>query len=92
MRHLLDDLYVGKDSLALLDLIEDIQRLGLGYVFKKDIRRILSSLVESKVQTGDSLYATSLYFRLLRLNGFKVSQGELCNIISCYTNKTFCHL
>lgn len=58
------------------DFIDDIQRLGLGYVFVKDIRRILGVLLESKVDTGDSLYATSLYFRLLRLNGFKVFQGE----------------
>ncbi|KAL5723563.1 hypothetical protein ACHQM5_006948 [Ranunculus cassubicifolius] len=74
VRHLLNVLYVVKDPIASLELIEDIQRLGLGYIFQNDIHGLLSSLIQSKVETGDNLYATSLYFRLLRLNGFNVSQ------------------
>ncbi|KAL5703228.1 hypothetical protein ACHQM5_028345 [Ranunculus cassubicifolius] len=74
VRQILGDLYSQMDSMALLELIEDIQRLGLGYIFEKDIQRILSSLPENKFEAEGSLYATSLYFRLLRLNGFAVSQ------------------
>ncbi|KAL5723567.1 isoprene synthase [Ranunculus cassubicifolius] len=65
VRHLLNVLYVVKDPIASLELIEDIQRLGLGYIFQNDIHGLLSSLIQSKVETGDNLYATSLYFRLL---------------------------
>ena len=66
------------DILNMLELIDDIQRLGLGYKFEDEIKRTLLRCVpwlrydEGKEK---SLHATALGFRLLRQHGYEVSQG-----------------
>ncbi|KAL5731003.1 hypothetical protein ACHQM5_003772 [Ranunculus cassubicifolius] len=72
--HLLDHIHELQGPLALLELIDDIQRLGLGYIFEVDIRRNLSSLEENSVEMDKSLHATALYFRLSRQHGFNITQ------------------
>lgn len=70
----------GKSSLELLELIDDIERLGLGYCFKKDIRRALDKIVSLKA-LEQGVYATALKFRLLKQHGYEVSEdvrGLLC--------------
>ncbi|KAF5741462.1 terpene synthase [Tripterygium wilfordii] len=62
----------GGEVLTKLELINDIQRLGLGYHFEKDIRKALHRFISSKEET--SLHATALRFRLLRQHGYQVSQ------------------
>jgi isoprene synthase len=66
------------EFLTLLELIDNVQRLGLGYRFESDIRRALDRFVSSggfDAVTKTSLHATALGFRLLRQHGFEVSQG-----------------
>ncbi|CAK7355344.1 unnamed protein product [Dovyalis caffra] len=65
------------EFLTLLELIDTVQRLGLGYRFEIDIRKALDRFVSSEgfdAVTTTSLYATGLSFRLLRQHGFEVSQ------------------
>ncbi|KAK8613400.1 hypothetical protein V6N13_101162 [Hibiscus sabdariffa] len=63
----------------LLELIDDIQRLGLGHRFEMDIERALQKFVSSDdggVATEHSLHAAALRFRLLRQHGYEISQGD----------------
>ncbi|XP_062153085.1 tricyclene synthase TPS4, chloroplastic-like isoform X2 [Alnus glutinosa] len=65
------------DLLATLELIDDLQRLGLGYRFERDIIRALDNFASSKFcdeRIQKSLHATALSFRLLRQQGYQVSQ------------------
>ncbi|KAB5515961.1 hypothetical protein DKX38_026609 [Salix brachista] len=65
------------EFLTQLELIDTIQRLGLGYRFESDIRRALDRHVSSggfEAVAKTSLQATALSFRLLRQHGFEVSQ------------------
>lgn len=68
--------------LAQLEMIDAIERLGLGHFFDKKIKEILDTTWvshnnnENKGGTENKdLYATSLLFRLLRKHGYYVSQG-----------------
>lgn len=67
------------DLLAKLELIDEIQRLGLRYRFEKAITRALDNVLASSKgyneRTMKSLHATALSFRLLRQRGSDVSQG-----------------
>ena len=63
------------ESLEILELIDDVQRLGLGHRFECEIRRALERIASLKYETKKSLHATALCFRLLRQHGYEVSQG-----------------
>ncbi|KAJ6419197.1 hypothetical protein OIU84_029332 [Salix udensis] len=66
------------EMITILEMIDDIQRLGLGHRFEIDIKRKLdriSSSEQSKFEGEKSLHATALCFRLLRQHGYEVSQG-----------------
>ncbi|KAJ4978941.1 hypothetical protein NE237_009721 [Protea cynaroides] len=72
----LDDGSMG--HLGLLELIDDIQRLGLGYHFGEEIKKALDTIVcmkDIETRTNESLHATALRFRLLRQYGYEVNQG-----------------
>ncbi|OVA03032.1 Terpene synthase [Macleaya cordata] len=67
------------DLLARLELIDDLERLGLGYLFEKEISMALDFMaskmdVDDDIQKNDDLHATALSFRLLRQHGYEVSQ------------------
>ncbi|KAA3463643.1 putative terpene synthase 12 [Gossypium australe] len=65
------------EPVNLLELIDDIQRLGLGHRFEIDINRALEKFVSSddySVATKYSLHAAALRFGLLRQHGYVVSQ------------------
>ncbi|EXC23173.1 Isoprene synthase [Morus notabilis] len=65
------------EILTTIELIDDIQRLGLGYKYEDEIRRALSrcvSWVKNNEGRTKNLYATALSFRLLRQHGYEVSQ------------------
>ncbi|XP_022897602.1 terpene synthase 10-like [Olea europaea var. sylvestris] len=68
------------EPLDQLELIENLQRLGISYHFENEIKQILS-VINKKYSKNDQqskiedLYATALEFRLLRQHGFKVSEG-----------------
>nr|ANB66347.1 terpene synthase 2 [Camellia sinensis] len=60
-----------------LELIDDIQRLGLSYHFEEDNRRALNRIMfvqGTNVRLEKGVHATALYFRLCRQHGFEVSQ------------------
>ncbi|XP_065016088.1 monoterpene synthase 7, chloroplastic-like [Musa acuminata AAA Group] len=61
-----------------LHLIDHLQQLGVAYHFKDDIKDALGSIHGSLEDTSkllkDNLDATALLFRLLRENGFDVSE------------------
>ncbi|PHT98652.1 (-)-camphene/tricyclene synthase, chloroplastic [Capsicum chinense] len=70
----------GSQELDKLELIDNLQRLGVSYHFKDEIMQILKSIHDqssSAAATRDSLYHTSLKFRLLRQHGFHISQDIL---------------
>ncbi|XP_027092991.1 linalool synthase TPS2, chloroplastic-like [Coffea arabica] len=58
-----------------LELIDNLQRLGLSYHFEDKIRSILSGIYNTiRMRNPEGLYATALEFRLLRQHGFYVPQ------------------
>ncbi|KAG6471149.1 hypothetical protein ZIOFF_072250 [Zingiber officinale] len=63
-----------------LQLIDHLQQLGVAYHFKDEIKDTLrvfyASFEDIGSQLKDNLHASSLLFRLLRENGFSVSEDE----------------
>jgi (-)-germacrene D synthase len=68
-----------KDSLGKLELIDDIQRLGVSYHFEYEIDQTLQQIHDSfKVDyCDDDLHTCALRFRLLRQQGYCVSCGNV---------------
>lgn len=70
-------------TLELLELVDNIQRLGLGCRFQTNITRVLSkiaaldakSLGLKQDEEEDNLHAFYLKFRILRQHDYCVSQG-----------------
>lgn len=60
------------DPLSGLELIDAVQRLGVGYLFEKEINEALKTI--SVGGTEGSLHGTALCFRLLRQHGYEVTQ------------------
>ena len=59
-----------------LELIEDMQRLGVTYHYIYEIKNIMEETYNNEtLQTSDNLYITALKFRLLRQYGYDVSSG-----------------
>ncbi|XP_055816086.1 1,8-cineol synthase, chloroplastic-like isoform X2 [Solanum dulcamara] len=56
-----------------LEIIDNLQRLGLSYHFEDEICNILNNLCD-KNSKRENLYAKALEFRLLRQHGFNISQ------------------
>ncbi|KAL0384410.1 UNVERIFIED_CONTAM: (+)-sabinene synthase, chloroplastic [Sesamum radiatum] len=78
----------------LLELIDELQRVGISYHFEDEINQILASVFDHKYAVGKNnseshegkerdLYPTALAFRLLRQHGFTVSQ----EIFDCFRNE-----
>ncbi|KAK9151948.1 hypothetical protein Syun_010257 [Stephania yunnanensis] len=64
------------DPLEQLNLINALQRLGVGYRFTIEIEQALKEIHDSTpdfINNDHDLYAAALYFRLLRQQGYKVS-------------------
>ena len=65
------------NPLDQLELIDDLQRLGVAYHFNIEIRNILESLYKNKdAIRSKNLHATALEFRILRQHGYDVSSGN----------------
>ncbi|KAE9465979.1 hypothetical protein C3L33_02096, partial [Rhododendron williamsianum] len=70
------------DPLDGLEIIDDLQRLGVFYHFEDEIKRVLESIYNSKRDGNeDGLHATSLKFRLLRQHGYNVPQDVFENFM-----------
>ncbi|KAL5699312.1 hypothetical protein ACHQM5_030234 [Ranunculus cassubicifolius] len=74
IRQLMVPFHEENGTLSLLELVDDIVRLGLGYIFEQEIQRLLICVKENTLKQEQSLHATALYFRLCRQHGFNVSQ------------------
>ncbi|XP_017245789.2 terpene synthase 10 [Daucus carota subsp. sativus] len=71
------------DNLRKLELVDSVQRLGVGYHFKNEINRILEAVYNNEKWYGkDNLHATSLKFRLLRQHYFKVPQEAFSGFLN----------
>ncbi|VVB10483.1 unnamed protein product [Arabis nemorensis] len=67
-----------KTHLEQLELIDELQKLGVSYHFEREIKNILVKIYHKNVreyEEKEDLHATTLKFRLLREHGFNVSEG-----------------
>ena len=69
---------------ARLELIDDIEHLGLGHHFGEEIMHALTSISAKTDQfpvfMKEDLHAMALLFRLLRQHGLHISQGIYMHI------------
>ena len=65
--------------MARLELIDDVEGLGLGHHSEEEIMHALTSIAAKNdhisVAMKEDLHAMALFFRLLRRHGLHVSQG-----------------
>ncbi|KAL9671924.1 hypothetical protein QQ045_009497 [Rhodiola kirilowii] len=78
-QQVLDMLGCVSDQAMQLELINDLQRLGVAYHFEKEIRSILGRIYHKNVVFGDNmtdadLYTAALAFRLFRQHRYAVPQ------------------
>ena len=64
------------DSVEMVNLIDTIEHLGIGYHFKRDIYEALGQLHDAKLVNYD-LHHVATRFRLLRQHGFNASSGNI---------------
>ncbi|KAK7349816.1 hypothetical protein VNO77_07534 [Canavalia gladiata] len=62
-----------ENQLDQLELIDELQRLGVAYHFSSEIRSILDNICNMDTFKTTNLYAIALKFRLLRQHGYHVS-------------------
>lgn len=70
------------NPLKTLELVDDLQRLGISYHFEDEIRHVLEKIYNDYYKTHDKwntmdLNLKSLCFRLLRQHGYQVPQGSI---------------
>nr|G0Y7D2.1 RecName: Full=Alpha-thujene synthase, chloroplastic; AltName: Full=Terpene synthase 2; Short=LcTPS2; Flags: Precursor [Litsea cubeba]AEJ91555.1 alpha-thujene synthase [Litsea cubeba] len=72
VKHLMKEVV---NPIEKMELVDTIQRLGLGYLFNKEIKEVLNTITTSKatLKTKKDLHAVALQFRLLRQHGYEVS-------------------
>lgn len=67
------------DPLDQLELINHLQKLGLGYCFDEEIKHALKKICNNDQTNEDklqkNLHATALKFRLLREHGYHTTSG-----------------
>ncbi|KAK8921852.1 Terpene synthase 10 [Platanthera zijinensis] len=76
MRHLIHD-DKQKDSVELLELVDNMRRLGVSYHYESEIKNLLRSISSSllvSLENKKNMHASALLFRLLREYGFQVQK------------------
>uniref|UniRef100_Q9FUW5 (+)-4R-limonene synthase n=1 Tax=Schizonepeta tenuifolia TaxID=2849020 RepID=Q9FUW5_9LAMI len=81
------------DPIRQLELIDDLQRLGLSDHFEHEFKEVLNSIyldnkyyninIMKETTSSRDLYSTALAFRLLREHGFQVAQ----EVFDCFKNE-----
>ncbi|KDP35321.1 hypothetical protein JCGZ_09480 [Jatropha curcas] len=69
------------NTLNQLELIDTLQRLGIGYHFEDEIERQLMGIYSKRtgVAGTEDIHAIALEFRLLRQHGYSISQDVFSN-------------
>ncbi|KAJ0018988.1 hypothetical protein Pint_10004 [Pistacia integerrima] len=74
------------DPLYQLELIDDLERLGVSNHFQDEIKRILNEIHNNNSNNykprEESLHAISLEFRLLRQHGYDIPTGHASQMIA----------
>ncbi|CAL5431413.1 unnamed protein product [Camellia sinensis] len=65
------------DPLGGLEMIDDLQRLGVFYHFEDEIKRVLDNIRNDDKWNNEDLHSTALQFRLLRQHGYNIPQVRL---------------
>ncbi|CAI0550280.1 unnamed protein product [Linum tenue] len=91
-QHVLKSYVMEEDSLLILELIDDIQRLGLAHRFESGIKKALDNLAFiidgcNTMSSNMSLHEVALCFRLLRQNGYFVSHDVFKDLVSDKNNE-----
>ncbi|GMP98020.1 hypothetical protein CsSME_00046061 [Camellia sinensis var. sinensis] len=63
------------DPLGGLEMIDDLQTLGVFYHFEDEIKRVLDNIRNDDKWNNKDLHSTALQFRLLRQHGYNIPQG-----------------
>nr|QNC49795.1 terpene synthase 13 [Leucophyllum frutescens] len=85
---LIEELTLSRPAVELLELIDNLQRLGISCHYEHRIKKILNRVYEMDNKTMNrepnekDLYSTALKFRLLRQHGFAVSE----EVFDCFKN------
>lgn len=67
----------GRKMEERLNLIDNIERLGVAYHFEKEIDQQIHELYNAyPTFENDDLHTVALYFRLLRQHGHDISTGN----------------
>ncbi|RYR45937.1 hypothetical protein Ahy_A07g031704 isoform B [Arachis hypogaea] len=66
-------LYKVENHVHQLELIDILQRLGVAYHFKDEIKSILDNIYNMEIFNTNILYTTALGFRILRQHGYDIS-------------------
>lgn len=77
------------DTWEKLELVDNMEKLGLAYLFEHEIRKVLDTLVSntSRDLKGEkNLYNTALLFKLLREHGHHVSQDMFAGLVDISTH------
>ncbi|KAF2532918.1 hypothetical protein F2Q70_00031886 [Brassica cretica] len=84
-----------KTSLEKLELIDDLQKLGISHHFELEIKDILTDLHHKNEKhlwncdKEEDLHATALEFRLLRQHGFEISEDVFDVVVNKIESATF---
>ena len=65
-----------KNPVEQLELVEDMQRLGVAYHYSQEMKIIMDEIYNNDtLNTSDNLYVAALKLRLLREHNYNVSSG-----------------
>ncbi|KAL4180251.1 hypothetical protein AMTRI_Chr13g124310 [Amborella trichopoda] len=63
------------DPMAQMEVVDKIERLGIGYLFEDQIKTVLDAIYTDNIggSSGNDLHAVARRFRILREHGYSVS-------------------
>ncbi|KAH7854207.1 hypothetical protein Vadar_011374 [Vaccinium darrowii] len=77
------------DPLVGLEMIDDLQRLGVFYHFEEEIKRVLEKVNDSFDNwSKEDLHAIALKFRLMRQHGYNIDQDNAMAVALRITTPT----